>query len=205
MPNAFCGRPKYNQVCERLRTVLMTAKRNSVPVFVASNRLDAWETDKVRHLVQTCGLHVSRHHWCTLNIKAMLSPHKSAVVHRIASLPALQNTPCRCSQDVPHVNDVALQKEVTSHRRGEAEQQFVRCMLQTALTQATAEPELESKNPADSLSIPVVETANSGESEEFNFPVHDAGTPCPRLTPGSHALTASSQCFPPIATCVSNQ
>ena len=176
MPKVFCGQPRYSQVLERLRTVLMTAKRNSIPIFVASNRHDAWETDKVQHLVQLCGLQESRHQWCALGINATLSSDKSSVVHRIASLPALQDTPCRCPPDIPHVNEVALIKQISAHRRGEAEQQFVQCMIATALPQATRELELESKNPADSKQT--VGTADDDddddEGQEFNFPVHDA-------------------------------
>ena len=129
----------------------MTARRNSVDVFLASDRHDAWETLKVQHLVKSCELVESHHRWCTLGISASASAAKSAVVHRIASLPGVTDTPCTCPENTTHINELALDKEITSHQRGLAEEQFAEHILTTALSWAPAEPGVELKNPAGSL------------------------------------------------------
>ena len=165
MLKIFCGLPRYAEVMARIQTVVMTARRNSVDVFLASHRQDAWETLKVQHLVQSCGLVESCHRWCILGISASASAAKSAAVHRIASLPGVKDTPCTCPENTTHINELALDRETTSHRRGLAEEQFVEHILTTALSWAPAEPGVESKNPADSV-----------PEAELEFPVHVSET-----------------------------
>ena len=120
---------------------------------------------KVQHLVQSCGLVESCHRWCALGISASASAAKSAAVHRIASLPGVKDTPCTCPENTTHINELALDRETTSHRRGLAEEQFVEHILTTALSWAPAEPGVESKNPADSV-----------PEAELEFPVHVSET-----------------------------
>jgi len=130
-PTAFGGKQRYGNILQRLRTVLMTAIRNDVPVIMASNRLDAWHQPQLEDLTRQCSLTLSKHRWCSLDITVNSRGHPSSVMHRVASKPAFRDTPCRCEPTAEHVNDLA-ERSCTAQSRSDAEELFVQKMLTRA-------------------------------------------------------------------------
>ena len=133
MPKAFCGANRLGQVTQKLRALVTISQRYDVPVFISTNRVDAWQLPQLLELRSKCKLHESKHRWCALGIKAGNQMEPSAVIHRIASSCPISDTPCSCSPAIEHVYDVATVTASATHSRSAAEQEFVMFLLKTTL------------------------------------------------------------------------
>lgn len=166
VPQTFGGRTRYTSIMQRIRTLLITAHRHDVQIYVASTRLDAWHTPQLEEIIERCELHVSKHRWCAMNIQANGRSLPSAVTHRIASRPGLVDTPCICSATTEHINDIADAGETTSQRRSQAEEDFVtKVITEAALISGQSYlSETGPKSQADSTSEHDQDSAMNHES-----------------------------------------